>query len=372
MGLDAVAAKCVGQHACELRVILDHQDARRTRAAREHPLEAAAQRLGRHGLGDPVGVAAGWLISRALQPRQNDHGDVLGSGVVLERQQGLPAAHARQRQVEQDDRRALACGTFERLLAAAGAKRPVPVAGEHLADDLEDVRIVVAHQDRRPIARLDRVVESLRQRGRQRDREIEDAALTEGALGPDATAVLLDNAARDCQAEPRATLLARIGGVDLLEAAEDRLELGARDAVTAIAHADHRLIALAAGAHIDRRARRRELDRVAEQVGQGLLQSIRVGAQQDRLGVGENLQPRFVGHRANGLDRPQHQVARIRPVLVHWRVATFDALDVQDVVDEPDQAVGVGDRDFDHTRGAVGDRSEQSRREQPERAADAG
>src|ERR1039458_8587769 len=71
-------------------------------------------------------------------------------------------------------------------------------------------------------------------RAREREREAEAAALPWGAVGPEAPAVALDDAAGDGQAETAAALLAGVGDVDLVEALEDRVELVGRYAPTAV------------------------------------------------------------------------------------------------------------------------------------------
>ena len=72
----------------------------------------------------------------------------------------------------------------------------------------------------------------------RREGERERGALARLALGPDPPAVLLDEAAADGEAEAGAALLARVGGVDLLEALEDRLQLIGRDAATFVGDAE--------------------------------------------------------------------------------------------------------------------------------------
>ena len=56
------------------------------------------------------------------------------------------------------------------------------------------------------------------------------------AFGPDAAVVLRDDGAADGQAKSAAALLARIGCIDLLEAAEDRLQFVGWDAAPLVDH----------------------------------------------------------------------------------------------------------------------------------------
>ena len=114
----------------------------------------------------------------------------------------------------------------------------------------------------------------------------------------------------------------------------------------------------------------RELDRVREQVGQRLHDAVGVGphhaldlgqAEVDRRRVGER------HHDAQGLGDERGDVAAL---LVQHDGARLDALDVEDVVDQPDQAVGVLDRDVDHPPPALRELADGAAGEQPERAAD--
>src|ERR1039457_3462416 len=62
----------------------------------------------------------------------------------------------------------------------------------------------------------------------------EAAALAGRAFGPDAAAVLLDDAAAEGQAQAGAAESAGVGGVTLLEAVEDAIELLGRDALALV------------------------------------------------------------------------------------------------------------------------------------------
>ena len=64
--------------------------------------------------------------------------------------------------------------------------------------------------------------------------EEESAALANGAFGPDASAMLLDDAAAEGEAEAGAAESARIGGVSLLETLEDVLKFFGGDAASLI------------------------------------------------------------------------------------------------------------------------------------------
>jgi len=68
---------------------------------------------------------------------------------------------------------------------------------------------------------------------------VERCAFAECAGGPDVAAVLGDDAAADGQAEAGAAHDAGVGGVDLLEAFEDLLELVGGDAAALVLDLDN-------------------------------------------------------------------------------------------------------------------------------------
>src|SRR5271154_6214658 len=104
---------------------------------------------------------------------------------------------------------------------------------------------------------------------------MEGCALAGGAGGPDAAAVLGDDAAADGEAEAGAAHGAGVGGVDLVEALEDALELVGGDAAALIADLDFGLVGVdAAGAEVDLGAGRGELDGVGDEVGEGLQDAV--------------------------------------------------------------------------------------------------
>src|SRR5207302_11302124 len=107
--------------------------------------------------------------------------------------------------------------------------------------------------------------------GPLRDGEGKRAALAGRALHPDPPAVHLDQPARDRQPQPGTLVLAADPALTLLEAFEDALGVFRRHADAGIADADAQLRSLAFGrdAHA---AGLRELDRVAQQVQENLLQ----------------------------------------------------------------------------------------------------
>src|SRR5262249_9025372 len=101
-------------------------------------------------------------------------------------------------------------------------------------------------------------------------REREGRALSQLALDPDATAVELDELARQRQPESRSLdLLVR--GADLLELLEHPLLILGRDPHAGIDHGDLDGAVGDGGADVDPAALRRELQRVGQQIEKDLL-----------------------------------------------------------------------------------------------------
>ena len=94
------------------------------------------------------------------------------------------------------------------------------------------------------------------------------------AFRPDAPRMLLHDGPADGQAQPAAALLARIGRIHLLEPAENGLQLVGRDAAALVDHRERDARRAGPHHHRNRRIRRRELDRVRQQVGHHLQQPV--------------------------------------------------------------------------------------------------
>ena len=81
---------------------------------------------------------------------------------------------------------------------------------------------------------------------------MEGGALVGGAGGPDASAVLIDDAAADGEAQAGAAEGAGVGGVALLEALEDVFEFVGGDALTLVAYFDEGFVVVeVAGGEVD-------------------------------------------------------------------------------------------------------------------------
>ncbi len=156
------------------------------------------------------------------------------AGVVAQALQGLPAAEAGHVEVEQDRFDLVLGGEGEGLLAGVGFDDGVALALKVLARR----RCGCRGRRRRPGWSRSPAVTGgccglLRHIARPRDagqHDVERRSGAEVALRPDGAAMLLDDAAADGEAEAGAALLAGVGGLDLLEAVEDAVELIAGNA----------------------------------------------------------------------------------------------------------------------------------------------
>src|SRR6185436_16410811 len=104
------------------------------------------------------------------------------------------------------------------------------------------------------------------------------AAARAGAVDGNRSPVHLDEVPRQREPDAEPAELARRAGVRLPEALEDVRQVLGGDADAAVLHADHDRPVVAPRAQRDSAARRRELDRVRQQVPQDLLQPIAIGA----------------------------------------------------------------------------------------------
>src|SRR5437763_2472190 len=109
---------------------------------------------------------------------------------------------------------------------------------------------------------------------RYRQREVERRPLSRLALRPDLSAVRLDDALGDRQAEARAE--AR-GALRLPVGVEDVLQILVRDARAGVADDEEHLAVVARGAAGDAAARRRELHRVADEIREHLRDAVVIG-----------------------------------------------------------------------------------------------
>ncbi len=117
---------------------------------------------------------------------------------------------------------------------------------------------------------------------------------------------------------------------------------------------------------------RGELDGVGQQVGEHLQQAVRIAGDFHLRGVVDELHACRVGHRLHAVDGLANDFGELHRAEDDRLAAALNALEIEDVVDEPDQAVGVGDGDAQQVGGLVVDLAENARGEQAQRAADGG
>src|SRR5260370_36851279 len=110
--------------------------------------------------------------------------------------------------------------------------------------------------------------------GRERDREMERRAVTDGAFHPDLASVHLHDLLNDREAEASPGYRLRGAAAHSPEALEDVADLVRRDAETGVRDADQRVTALDAAGQRDRAAFGRVLDRVVDQVAHDLDQPV--------------------------------------------------------------------------------------------------
>ena len=184
--------------------------------------------------------------------------------------------------------------------------------------------------------------------------------------------MLKDDGAADGEAEAAAALLTGIGGVHLLEAAKDGLQLIGGNTAALVDDGDGD--AGGAGANHDGNGGvgRGELDGVGEEVSKDLEQAVGVAGDFGLGGVVQKLDAGGVGHGLHPVDGLADDLRELQGAEGDGFLAALDALEIEDVVDEADQAVRVGDGDAEEVGGLVINVAEDAGGEQAERAADGG
>ncbi len=184
--------------------------------------------------------------------------------------------------------------------------------------------------------------------------DVESGSEAEVALSPDGAAVLLDDAAADGEAETGAALLAGVGGLDLLEAVEDAVELVGGDAAAFVDDLEEDGVGGGLGVDADGGGDGGELDGVGEKIGEDLEDAVGVAVEEESFGIGSlGDGERFelevdgvgVGHGGHGVDGLLGEIAQGAAADLQRGAAGLHALEVENVVDEADEAVGVGDGD---------------------------
>ena len=140
----------------------------------------------------------------------------------------------------------------------------------------------------------------------------------------------------------------------MLEAVEDAVELVAGNAAAFVHDLEKDGVAGGFGVDADGGGRWRELDGVGEEIGEDLEDTVGVAIEEEGFGRGglcdgEGLQRQMdgvgVGHGGHGLDGLLGEIAQGAATDLQGSAAGFHALEVENVIDETDETVGVGDGD---------------------------
>ena len=193
--------------------------------------------------------------------------------------------------------------------------------------------------------------------------------------------MLLDDAAADGEAEAGAALLAGVGGLDLLEAVEDGVELVGGDAAAFVDDLEEDGVGGGLGVDADGGGDGGELDGVGEEIGEDLEDAVGVAVEEEGFGIGglgdgggleREVDGVGVGHGGHGVDGLLGEIAEGAAADLEGGAAGLHALEVEDVVDEADEAVGVGDGDAEEVEGLGVDVADDAGGEQAEGSANAG
>ena len=252
------------------------------------------------------------------------------------------------------------------------------------------VRAVEAQ--RRPVARRQRrggPIDLIRREVRPPEGEREGEGAPEAHLARDRqrAPVQIHDLLRQRQPDARAQLrLRRL--VDLIEPVEDVGQLRRRDARAAVADGHARRaargnVARGLDAHPNGPGLWRELDRVGEEVVDGLLKLLGVGEDLDRHARAADLERQRLPrrHRLERLRDAFDERAEVERAGVERRPPGFEAGHVEDLVDEVEHAAGVAAREVDllghrrrqrpvEARLEVVERTERQRERRPELVAD--
>ncbi|PMQ16548.1 hypothetical protein JaAD80_10195 [Janthinobacterium sp. AD80] len=234
--------------------------------------------------------------------RQGDDGrrlQALFALVHADQARRFQAVHARHLHVHQDDIET-ALGKFAHgALAIAGGDHLVASRAQADQEQLHILRHVVGRQDAQRRQGHHGLLAAARHglARRQRQQHVEHAAHAQGAFHRDGAVHQFDQLQRDRRAQARAAKAAAHRRISLREGGEDLVEAVGGNADARVVHGDVHLLAL----HVDGHAHVahfRELDGVADQIGQHLLHPARVAEEE-------------LPHARVDIHM-QHQVARVR------------------------------------------------------------
>ncbi len=318
-----------------------------------HDQLGARDRLGEVGL--DAEVAAALRVAFLAHRREHQQARAAVPAVAahgLGELEAVPVGH-----LAVDDRevvgRARELGAVQRAEAGVRGRRLVDRgarARQHLADDAPVGRVVVDHQDTRAPqlrGRRQRVGQGRLQGEVQQEREI--AAASQRALHMQLAAHDRHQAPHDGEPQAGAPVAPGGGRVRLAELLEDHVELVGGDADPRIAdrelhrgepaldrrqpHGDHHLATLG------------ELERVAEQVGDDLAQAAGIaadGAGDVRAHVAQQLHRPLRAAAGQQACRGVDEAREVERNRFELEAAALDLRDVENVVDDGEQALGRG------------------------------
>jgi len=378
---DVGLAEAGEDDAGEVFVVFDEEDLGGAVVAAKDAAELGEEEAVVEGLLHPtLGVAGELAAEDGREDAEDDDGDEGGGGVVAEALKGFPAAEAGHIEIEEDGFDGGLGGDCDGLFAGGGFEDGVALVHEVLPYDGADAWVIIADEDgalaaRQHVGGCDCVGNA----GGAGEHDVERGSGAEVALCPDGAAVLLDDGAADGEAEAGSAFLASVGGLDLLEAIEDGVEFVGGDAAAFVADFEQDGIGGGLGLDADGGGGGGELDGVGEEVGEDLEDAIAVAVEVEGVGAGaggwfleDDVDGSVVGHAGHGVGGLLDEVAEGAAAELEWGAAGLHTFEVEDVVDEADEAVGVGDGDAEEVLGFGVEVAHDAGGEQAEGAADAG
>ncbi len=194
------------------------------------------------------------------------------------------------------------------------------------------------------------------------------------ALRPKRATHLVDQRAADGEAEAGAAILAGGRLLELTELVKDGLQLIGRDSRAFVGDLQHDVTVLVPPAEPHPAAGGRELHRVGDQVDDDLLQPVGVRLHsKGRRFLGQlDRDLSLLGEGANRLDSTSRRVVQRNGTELHRHPPALDAREVQQIVDEANQAIEVAQRDIEQVIHLLGDRARRALPQQAERRLDRG
>src|ERR1700761_487526 len=299
---------------------------------------------------------------------KNDDWHIGRGRLFFQDSKSLPSRHVRQGQIEEQRGRRLPLRVRQSLASTGRFDDVVTVKAQARSE--ARARFAVAGADKKRFAFTGGNRFRTRLLLRVGRKEHAEGGAADGILlRPDTPSVLVDDGAADGESQTRATLLARVRSVHLLKAVEDGLQFVLGDATTLISDTQRNsLVGL-----LDRYSYGGigwgELDGVAQQVRHHLLQAIRISDEIVNFGAKYELNRGIVRNRSDRFDGLLCQLGERTGPEAERRAAGFHALQVQNVVDQAHQPIGIVHRDAKQVGGFLVHLAQQSGGEQPERSS---